>query len=129
MISSFTLPFPISVNKVYHAPFRSICLTPKAREWKDHVSNQLKSLLKANRIPRFVDPVQIHYVVLAPDRRGRDLFNLDKLMTDTIVKSGILADDLLIDDGRFTRSVVEPDQARVEVFIKQIEAGKLWLLN
>jgi Holliday junction resolvase RusA-like endonuclease len=39
-------------------------------------------------------------MVLTPDRRKRDVCNLEKVLNDALVKAGFLADDKLIYDHR-----------------------------
>jgi|GEM_PF-4885724 len=130
MLINFSTPFPISVNQVYYAPFRKIIMTPKAKEFKTWLTGELKTLVKNGQIPKLGNAkLSAHYVVIAPDNRVRDLANLDKLLTDTIVNAGIMEDDSQIDDHRFTRSVVEPGNARIDIFLKKIEGGDLWRLN
>ncbi len=44
------------------------------------------------------------YKIYPPDKRQRDLGNLDKLLSDCFTKAGVWADDSLIDDLRFLRN-------------------------
>lgn len=47
----------------------------------------------------FTEPVQVTYRFGKPDKRNRDLFNLEKAVSDLLVEHGILADDSLIHRG------------------------------
>ncbi|MCP4476893.1 MAG: RusA family crossover junction endodeoxyribonuclease [Planctomycetaceae bacterium] len=130
MIINFSVPFPISVNQVYYAPFRKITMTPKAKEYKNWLAKELKTLVKTGEIPPMGKArISAHYIVVAGDRKARDLANLDKLLTDTIVDAGIMGDDSQIDDHRFTRAEIDPGNPRIDVFFKIIEGGELWRLN
>ena len=44
----------------------------------------------------FSSPVQVTYKIGRPDKRVRDLANLEKALSDFLVSCGILADDSLI---------------------------------
>lgn len=117
-ILNFTVRFPISVNHVYRAWQNRIILCPKAKEYRAAVARDIRNL----KLPGFgTSRLEAHYVIHAPDHGRRDLANLDKLLTDTLVSAGVFDDDSQIDEHRFTRGAVDPGRPRVEVFLKPIE--------
>lgn len=119
MITHFALPFPVSVNSVWKAWHNRIVLCPKAREYRELVTRIAKTVGNGP----YMVPVALHYLVFFPDQRDRDLANLDKVMTDGIVKAGLLVDDSrhYVKDSRFTDGGTDPDNPRVEVVIKPWE--------
>jgi len=47
----------------------------------------------------YATPVHIIYEFHPPDKRKRDIFNLEKILSDSLVKAKVLADDRLIHHG------------------------------
>jgi Holliday junction resolvase RusA-like endonuclease len=68
--------------------------------YKAWQTEALKAILsQPHRYHRHTEPVEVTYTFGRPDRRTRDLFNLEKAPSDFLVKQGILADDSLIHRG------------------------------
>ena len=51
------------------------------------------------RLDRHTEPVEVTFTFGRPDNRRRDVFNLEKAVSDFLVKHRILADDALIERG------------------------------
>jgi len=51
----------------------------------------------------------------------RDVFNYEKQLSDFLTDMGFLLDDSFIDDGRVLRGGTDPENPRVEIFIKTID--------
>jgi crossover junction endodeoxyribonuclease RusA len=70
-------------------------------------------------VPRdmLAGPLQVELLACPPDRRRRDLDNLQKALLDAVVAAGVIADDSHIDDLRVTRGPVHPN-GKVDVSIR-----------
>jgi Holliday junction resolvase RusA-like endonuclease len=93
------LPFPPSVNSLYDGGQHT-----KRRFISDHYKAWLREaglvlLTQPARLNRHVGPVEVLYTFSPPDKRRRDLFNLEKSVSDLLVKQGVIADDSLIHRG------------------------------
>ncbi|QQX80838.1 RusA family crossover junction endodeoxyribonuclease [Shewanella sp. KX20019] len=117
--------YPLTVNKIYRNFKGRIVLTPKAKEYKAKVVNQLKRAIKIGYHFPYNEQasLQVEYWLYAPDNRRRDLANLDKLLSDAITEGGLWPDDSQIDDHRFIRGYIAGDDARVEIYITEIPPG------
>lgn len=93
------LPFPPSVNNLFVNDRRTGGRFPSTRykEWQREAG--LILLTQPARLNRHVGPVEVLYTFTPPDKRRRDLFNLEKACSDLLVKQGIIADDALIHRG------------------------------
>lgn len=89
------LPWPPSVNHLYMRTLRGVFLTPRAKQYYDNAEMLL--MLNPNK-PKvaILDNVQLKVNAYPPDRRKRDDDNIMKVLSDVLVKGGILADDSLI---------------------------------
>jgi crossover junction endodeoxyribonuclease RusA len=86
-----TMTLPPSGNNVTAVVRGRRILSRKYREWKEE--NVLA--LKAQREAKIVGPYAISFKVNRPDRRKRDLGNLEKSLHDAIVEAGYVTDDSL----------------------------------
>lgn len=99
MRTVLTLPFPPSVNNLFVNNPKSGGRFPSQR-YKAWQADALEALLgQPQRHHRHTEPVEVTYTFGRPDRRTRDLFNLEKAPSDFLVKQGVLADDSLIHRG------------------------------
>lgn len=89
------LPFPPSLNHLYANGKRGRFTSKRYAAWQ---AEAWARLLTQPR-PRFISPVEVTMTFCPPDKRRRDLFNLEKACSDILVKAGILADDSLIHRG------------------------------
>lgn len=110
------LPWPPSVNKAY-MPFRSrIIKTKIARTYFDDISEDIFY----KKIPSFGKArLKVLIKCYAPNTAAYDLANLDKILMDTIEKSGLFKNDNQIDDIRYRRMFVKPP-GFVQVIIQEI---------
>lgn len=91
--SCLMLPFPPSTNNLFAGKARRF--TSKAyKAWQAEADH---ALLQQTPLPRFADRVVMTLTFGRPDKRRRDLGNLEKAISDQLVKHGILADDSLIE--------------------------------
>lgn len=92
-----TLPFPPSVNNLFANSSHGRFTTPRYAAWKSDAYVEL--LRQPARFARHTGPVRVTYTFGRPDKRRRDVFNLEKAVSDFLVAHGILADDTLIEHG------------------------------
>ena len=101
--AEFTLPWPPSVNQAYRtAPINGAQRTMLSREARAYKQRAAASLA-LQAIPRFgAARVAVEVEIYPPDRRRRDLGNLDKLLLDAI-QPAVIDDDSQVDYLVFDR--------------------------
>jgi crossover junction endodeoxyribonuclease RusA len=82
---TFTLPFPPSVNGLFSGKARRYA-SPAYKAWKAAARPHVPGGLIAG-------PYSLDLVFDRPDRRARDLGNLEKAVSDLIVERGLVIDD------------------------------------
>lgn len=105
--SFFKLPYPPSVNTVYrHAVRGKHSVMFMTQNGKDYIKT-VKSLMINYGDPRFgQERVKVEIDVYPPDRRKRDLGNLDKVLMDSLQHARVFDDDGQIDDLHYVRKEV-----------------------
>ncbi len=76
--------------------------TPRYKAFKSGVDFDLhrQRLIGFYGKPRFNCPIAVTYIIRKPDNRARDLGNLEKALSDTLVRNFIIKDDSQISDLR-----------------------------
>lgn len=95
---SFTviLPFPPSMNAIWrNFGGKRTIKSKQYREWEKAVD-----AIKPSGIVKLQGNVIAHYVFGRPDKRRRDVANLEKAPSDTMTRWGVLDDDSQIVDIR-----------------------------
>lgn len=82
---TFTLPFPPSVNGLFAGKARRYA-SPAYKAWKALARPFVPAGLIAG-------PYTLELIFDRPDRRARDLGNLEKAVSDLIVERGLVIDD------------------------------------
>lgn len=106
MTVSFTLPYPPSVNH-YWKPFNGRMVIGKAgRDYR----NAALATLCAQNVPResLGGRLKVEMVIYNPDRRRRDLDNIQKALLDALVVGKVIDDDGNIDELHIVRGPVTP---------------------
>lgn len=104
-LATIKLPYPPSLNR-YYAPFRGRpTITPVGRAYRQRVTEILTPQFE--HIDNYATELQVWVEVMLPDRRRRDLDNLNKALLDAITHSGVWEDDSLIHDLRLVKVGVE----------------------
>jgi len=105
------LPYPPSLNRYYRTYNGRPTISAEGRKYKERIAEILK--------PAFYDladyssNLQVWIEVMFPDRRRRDLDNLNKCLLDSLTTDpkknhvGVWEDDSLIHDLRLVRIGVE----------------------
>jgi crossover junction endodeoxyribonuclease RusA len=115
MTIEFTLPFPPSVNH-YWRNFRGrMVIGARGRAYRKDAT----AASHDQRVPieGIGGPLKVELLAHPPDRRRRDLDNLQKALLDAVVAAGVIEDDSNIDDLRVIRGPVFPG-GKVEVVIR-----------
>lgn len=116
------LPFPPSANRIWrHVVINKaarVLLSRDGREYRELVAHEVR-----RQCPWLRDPVserlRVEIVAVMPDRRKRDLGNLEKASMDALTHAGVWCDDGQIDDLRIIRGRVETP-GWLEVTIERI---------
>ncbi len=104
------------MNATYRAVGNRIILSVEARNYKDKVVKQL-SVLRLKSFGK--DRLKVTITAYMPNRRKRDLANIDKVLVDSIEASGLFDNDEQIDDVRYIRGPVAPP-GRVHIVIESL---------
>ena len=111
--ATLVLPFPPSTNGLFSGKKRRFP-SPRYKAWQIEAN---KALAYQSPLPRFDGPVFVGLAFGRPDKRRRDLGNLEKAVTDQLVKNGVLEDDSLIEELRLCWS---PDVVGCQVDIRAL---------
>lgn len=106
-----TLPWPVSINRYLRRAGVRMHTTHEAKAYRRDVGwlASRESGLGSARLT-----VEIH--ASPPDRRKRDLDNIQKVLIDALMHAGLFDDDSQIDDLRIVRGpVVKGGQVRVRI--------------
>lgn len=94
MTTRFFLPFPPPLNNLFAQVGNRRVV---ARNYKDWRIRAAAALIRQRPIPKFAGKVAVVYAFGRPDKRKRDLGNLEKVVSDLLVDHGIIGDDSLIE--------------------------------
>lgn len=115
---TLTIPYPPSVNHYWrHVGWRTLISRGGQRYRKEVVAH-----LAAQRVRPMNGRLVVRVTVHPPDKRRRDLDNVQKALFDALQEGGAFHDDSQIDELRIVRGPVIPD-GKVIVEITEIEAG------
>ena len=90
----FLLPFPPSVNALYTNVSKvGRVKTPAYKAWKKEAGLRLN----LQRPKKVSGRIRLAIRAVPPDRRKRDLGNLEKAISDFLVDMGVIDDDSLIE--------------------------------
>ena len=109
----FDLPYPVSLNQAYRAWNNRVVKSAEARAYEEKVLDNL-IMLRLNSFNE--DRLKVTVTAYMPDKRRRDLSNLDKVLMDSLEKGGLFNNDEQIDDLRFIRAgVCKPGRVRIKI--------------
>lgn len=95
---SFSLPYPISVNRMYANNAKHGRGRFKTKEYQSWI---MEAGLKLNqqRVPTVRGRYFMDVTIQKPDNRRRDVFNLVKSVEDLLVGQGVVEDDSYCQGG------------------------------
>lgn len=89
MTTPISIPYPPSANRLWRNVGGKTIKSEEYRLWLDAASWEIRA-----QRPRRVDgPYTLEIIADAPDRRGRDIDNLIKPISDVLKLAGVYADD------------------------------------
>lgn len=92
------LPFPVSTNNLFvNNPRGGRFPSKRYTEWKKEATAALIGQIPTRR---FDGPIKVTIHLGRPDKRRRDLGNLEKAPLDLLVTHNVIADDSLVEDLR-----------------------------
>ena len=111
----YSLPYPPSANTYWRSVKGRVLISKEGREYRKKVAFAVggKGMLLSGRLNVKID-------VYVPDKRRRDLDNLNKALLDSMTHAGVWIDDSQIDDLQIIRRMVEPG-GRVLVSVREIK--------
>ncbi|MCW5775341.1 MAG: RusA family crossover junction endodeoxyribonuclease [Phycisphaeraceae bacterium] len=92
---SFELPYPPSVNHYWRRVGRATLISREGRRFRSAVCAALAGGA-AGRAP-LTGRLAVHVMVCPPDRRRRDIDNVQKATFDALEHAGVYSDDAQID--------------------------------
>lgn len=120
---TLTLPWPPSVNHYWRHVGARVLISSHGRMYRSLVLHEVRRQI-ANEALLGDARISVEIAAYPPDRRRRDLDNLQKGLLDSLTHAGVWDDDSQIDDLRIYRCAVEPP-GRVEVAVRAIaDLGK-----
>jgi len=109
------LPWPPSVNHYWGSNGNRRFIRKKGIEYR----NAVERILAKRLVKRMTGRLSIVIAAYPPDRRKRDLDNLQKALFDSLAKGGLYSDDSQIDYFSVQRcSVCKP--GRMEIIVSEI---------
>ena len=96
------LPYPPSVNHYYRHVGRRTLISREGRRYRERAG----AILASMNVRPLLGPVVVRVEVFPPDRRRRDLDNLQKSLWDALQHGGAYQDDSQI--TRFTVERFQP---------------------
>jgi Holliday junction resolvase RusA-like endonuclease len=87
------IPFPPSVNRLWNTTKTGrMHRTPKYREWQEEAGWVVREQVRGKSIS---GEYTIEIIAVKPDKRRRDLGNLEKAISDLLQEVGVIEDDYL----------------------------------
>lgn len=109
---TLTLPYPPSLNHYWRAVNGRMLISKAGREYRQAVGY----IVLGTRIRKMDGRLQVSIYVYPPDRRRRDLDNIQKPLLDALEHAGVYDDDSQIDVLHTQRGSVQKGGAvRVEI--------------
>lgn len=100
-----TLPYPPSANHYLGRRGRGTYLTTDAKSYHSTVNEIIRKAGFAGVI-QDTDRLAVQLTCHMPDKRKRDLGNVEKVLMDSLTRAGFWPDDSQVDDLRITRATI-----------------------
>lgn len=114
-MTSFTIPFPPSTNRLWRHWNGRTLLSAQGRAYRAAVGQAALT----QRPARFGGvPIALTIHAWLPDKRRRDLDNLLKAAQDAMAHAGIYDDDSQIVDLRIRRAGIDRANPRLEIYLE-----------
>lgn len=117
---TFTVPYPPQANHMYTVARGRKIKSADYRSWKERATLHIM----AQRPGKIAGLYTLEIVVPRPDRRGRDIDNLIKPISDAIAAAGVIANDNQAMSVLIAWSSPDPEKgAPVRVVVSPWEAA------
>ncbi|MCX8597590.1 MULTISPECIES: RusA family crossover junction endodeoxyribonuclease [unclassified Gilliamella] len=116
-----TLPYPPSVNNYWRMSHGRFYIDQKGVDFRNAVQS---IVLQARANNKVRGRLKAEIFAIMPDRRVRDLDNLNKAILDSLTYSQVIEDDKHIDDLRIVRAGYEKNNGRIEIYISELIEGE-----
>ncbi|MEB8212227.1 crossover junction endodeoxyribonuclease RusA [Raoultella ornithinolytica] len=114
-----SLPWPPSNNRYYRHNRGRTHISTEGQAYRDSIARIIKDKTLDIGLST---PLKIRIECHMPDRRRRDLDNLQKAVFDALTKSGFWLDDQQVDDYRVKRMPIVKG-GRLELTITELETA------
>lgn len=116
-----TLPYPPSVNNYWRMSHGRFYINQKGVDFRNAVQSIVSQARANNKVK---GRLKAEIFAIMPDRRVRDLDNLNKAILDSLTYSQVIEDDKHIDDLRIVRAGYEKNNGRIEIYISELIEGE-----
>ena len=120
MTLQFDLPYPPSVNHYWRRVGARTLISRQGRAFRETVC----SLLALRRLHPLDGWLKVHLQIYPPDRRRRDVDNIQKPVLDALQHAGVYHDDFQI-VSLITDRMQPVQDGRLEVSITQVTDNQL----
>ncbi len=103
------IPYPPSVNTYWRAVKGRVILSKRGREYRDAVYSAINSAFESDEVEDLrplLGRLKVKIIATMPDKRRRDIDNINKAALDALGYAGVYGDDNQIDDLRVLRGDV-----------------------
>ena len=121
-----TLPWSPSVNHYWRNVGGKVLVSAEGRKYQRKVSDLVSVERYMRRVPLkpYTGRLAVRIEAAPPDRRRRDIDNLNKCVLDSITKAGIWLDDSQVDELTILRLPPEKDgRLRVVITTLPVQAA------
>lgn len=115
------LPYPPSVNRYWRTFRGRMILSAEGRIYRQRVEAIVRGQVEPMR-----GRLSVHVKAWMPDKRTRDLDNLNKAVLDALAHAGVYADDGQIDQLAVTRMGFKPPTGALVVEVSSIPTNTLF---
>lgn len=114
-----SLPWPPSNNRYYRHNRGRTHISTEGKQYRDLVADVIKQEMLDIGI---TSPLKVRIECHMPDRRSRDLDNLQKAAFDALTKAGFWMDDVQVVDYRVVKMPIVKG-GRLELTITELESA------
>lgn len=113
---TLTLPYPPTINHLYGQRGSRKFIKKAGIAFRTAVAE----IVSEAQIKTITGRVAVFVAAYMPDRRRRDIMNLEKILSDSLTNAGVWDDDSQIDDFRIVRKEVERGGKVVVVITEEV---------
>jgi crossover junction endodeoxyribonuclease RusA len=92
-VITIDLPYPVSMNRIWRGSGKHVYRSPEYINWLTQAGFAWMTQKSKSKTKRIEGEYEFHATVYPPDKRKRDLGNLEKVLQDFAQQAGIIEDD------------------------------------